>query len=328
MGIFKIDTNRLHWITGEADDPQDLCLHGHVRVKIGDRVLEDEGTVSAAALYLLKTLTEDKIAARFDIQMIPCCGHTMFANDDLTEVTISGCDNGTDWSTVHDGDYVRLILPDGFEVVIPLEDYRVEVFRFADKVEAYYRSCLPKILPEDGFELDGYVAYWKEFYRRRGRQTVYGAVIRKGQAWYTDMQRVFRALGCRQKEFNWLLTDCICYPQNPQTAALFQSDYCWLSGEELTELVEGENFQWIWASLSGFDKSVQLSDVLKYDLPQAEDYNGFWSLPLRMQHPLAKVEIAAIDSSMTMIFSEDEELVQQFREWFFESEDVCYLFSR
>ena len=322
MGIFKIDTDQICWIAGEADDPQDLCLHGHARVQIGDRILEDEGTVSATALYLLKTLTEDKIMAEFDIQMIPCCGHTLIANDDLTEAAISGCPNGTDWSAVHDVDHVRLILPDGYEAAVSLEDYRAEVFRFADKVEAYYRSCSPKILPEDGFDRNGYIAFWKEFYRRRGRQAVYGAVCRKGEAWYTDMQRVFQALGGRQREFNWLLTDCICYPQNPQTAALLQSDWCWLSGEELTELVEGENFQWIWAVLSGFDKSASFSDVLKYELPQAEDYNGFWSLPLRMQHSLAKVEIAAIDSSMTMIFSEDEELVRRFREGFPESEDM------
>ena len=57
MGIFKIDVNGFRWINGPEDDPQDLCLHGHVTVRIGDTVLEDDGTVSATALYLLKTLT-------------------------------------------------------------------------------------------------------------------------------------------------------------------------------------------------------------------------------------------------------------------------------
>lgn len=61
MGIFKIKADKFEWIGGAADDPQDLCLHGHVTVQFGDTTLEDTGTVSATALYLLKTLTEDII---------------------------------------------------------------------------------------------------------------------------------------------------------------------------------------------------------------------------------------------------------------------------
>ena len=86
MGVFKIKADKFEWIGGAADDPQDRCLHGHVTVQFGDTVLEDLGTVSATALYLLKTLSEDKIMAPYDIQMIPCCGHFLIANNELTEV--------------------------------------------------------------------------------------------------------------------------------------------------------------------------------------------------------------------------------------------------
>ena len=88
MGVFRIKADNFEWIGGAADDPQDLCLHGHVTVQFGDTVLEDTGTVSATALYLLKTLTNDKLMAEYDIQMIPCFGHTLIANDDLTEVCL------------------------------------------------------------------------------------------------------------------------------------------------------------------------------------------------------------------------------------------------
>ena len=54
MGIFKIKADKFEWIGGAADDPQDLCLHGLVSVQFGDTTLEDTGTVSATALYLLK----------------------------------------------------------------------------------------------------------------------------------------------------------------------------------------------------------------------------------------------------------------------------------
>lgn len=166
MGVFKISADEFQWITGDLDDPQDLCLHGHVTVRMGDTVLEDYGTVSATALYLLKTLTEDKVMSRHDIQMIPCCGHFLIANRELTEVAISGCDTGTDWSTIHEGDCVRLILPSGQEEVAALQEYRDEVLRFADAVERFYNSCTPKELPEDEFHRNGYITFWNEWHRR------------------------------------------------------------------------------------------------------------------------------------------------------------------
>ena len=153
MENFQIDATKFYWINEKADDPDDLCLHGHVVVFIGDRHLEDDCTVSATALYLLKSLTEDHIAGE-DIQLLPCCGHFYIPDQRLENVVISGC--------------VVLTLEDGTAVTVPLEEYRQEVFRFADRVEGYYRQCAPKQLPEDGFTRDGYTAFWNEWHRRRG----------------------------------------------------------------------------------------------------------------------------------------------------------------
>ena len=166
MGVFKIRADQFEWINGSKDDPQDLCLHGRVTVQFGDTILEDHGTVSATALYLLKTLTEDKLMQPYDIQMIPCCGYFLIANSDLTEVQISGCDTGTDWSTVHEGDSVRFILPTGQEEVVSRREYQYEVLDFAKSVKRYYDACTPKEIPEDEFDRNGYIAFWKEWHRR------------------------------------------------------------------------------------------------------------------------------------------------------------------
>lgn len=166
MGVFKIEADNFSWITGTTDDPDDRCLHGDVTVQIGKTLMEYAGTVSATALYLLKTLTEDKIMAPHDIQMVPCCGHFLIANQDLSEVMISGCDNGLDWSTCHENGGVRLILPSGMEEWISMADYRAEVLRFADRVEAYYRACQPKNIPDDEFDRNGYTAFWNEWHWR------------------------------------------------------------------------------------------------------------------------------------------------------------------
>lgn len=171
MGTFLIDVDKFAWICGPEDDPEDLCLHGHVTVQIGKTTMEYDGTVSATALYLLKTLTEDKVMSEYNIQMVPCCGHFLIANKDLSQVTISGCDNGLDWSVVHESDGVRLILPSGYEEWVSLSDYQAEVIRFVDKVEGYYKSCRPKKIPDDEFARNGYTAFWNEWRWRYAKAT-------------------------------------------------------------------------------------------------------------------------------------------------------------
>lgn len=101
-----------------------------------------------------------------DIQMVPCCGHFMIANPDLSQVTIIGCDNGLDWSTEHEDDGVRITLPTGESQWVDLPSYRQQVLHFAEKVEGYYRSCQPKKIPEDEFDRNGYLAFWNEWRRR------------------------------------------------------------------------------------------------------------------------------------------------------------------
>ena len=91
MTQFSIKADRYWWIDGSQDDPTDRCLHGHVIAQIGDKLIEEDCCVSATALYLLKTLTEDHIWGE-DNQMLPCCGFFLIPNEDLTNVVISGWD--------------------------------------------------------------------------------------------------------------------------------------------------------------------------------------------------------------------------------------------
>lgn len=166
MAKSLIDTTELYWIDGSLDDPEDLCLHGHAIAYIGEERLEYDCTVSATALYLLKTLTEDHIIHE-DNQMLPCCGHFYIPDTKLENVKIIGCDHGIDWTVRHRGKDVVLISENGTKETIPLVEYRQEVFRFVDKIEEYYKSCLPKTMPEDSFSRDGYIAFWNEWHRRR-----------------------------------------------------------------------------------------------------------------------------------------------------------------
>ena len=164
---FRIDAEKLYWIKDDgADDPDDLCLHGHVVAKIGEEILEYDATVSAAGLYLLRTLTENHII-HDDQAMLPCCGHSMYANDDLSSVDIGGCPNGLDWSVTHEDGRIKLVTEAGKEVSIDSDEYKKEVYMFTDKIESFYNDCIPKNTPSEEFERNGYTAFWNEWRRRR-----------------------------------------------------------------------------------------------------------------------------------------------------------------
>lgn len=151
---------------------------------------------------------------------------------------------------------------------------------------------------------------------------VYGAIIEKSEEYYTYLDRIFYAINNEQLNYNWLITDCVCYPSDSRTATLFEKEYCWLTGEELTKIIEQEPFQWIWSVLSGFSKDISLTDVLKYPLPYANGYTGFWENPLTMQNPLASVEIVPWDGLLTLIFSNKKLIVDNFIDKLPLSEDL------
>ena len=153
--------------------------------------------------------------------------------------------------------------------------------------------------------------------------TVYGAILEKGESWYTYMGKIFRAIGDAQKNYNWLISDADCFPMTPEFSDPLARESCWLTGEALTAMVEREDFQWIWAVLSGFPKEVPLERVLEHPLPYADGYEGFWKNPLTLQHPLAEVELVPWDSSATLVLSTRKELVEDYRRFSPLSEDLA-----
>lgn len=150
----------------------------------------------------------------------------------------------------------------------------------------------------------------------------FGAIIRKGEKYYTFLPKLFRVLENAQLDYNWLITDCDCNVENEIFETCISQGYCWISGARLTEIVNEHPIQWIWAVFSGFHKEVSLEEVLKEALPCADDNDGIWENPVKMNHSLAKIEIIAFDSTMTLIISKDRELIDRVRAGFTHSEDL------
>lgn len=159
---------------------------------------------------------------------------------------------------------------------------------------------------------------------------VYGAIDQNNRPIYTYISQVFAAIHGEQKNYNWLITDSECYPKSENLQKLLYTrqffihnedgtflhyerpEYNFLSGEELTAVIQEEDFQWIWGVFSGFDKDIPLDEILTYPLPEADGYGGFWKNPLSLQHPLATVEIVPWDSALTLFLSTRKDLVDRF----------------
>lgn len=151
---------------------------------------------------------------------------------------------------------------------------------------------------------------------------VYGAISRNDEKYYTYLKKVFDAIDNRQNDYNWLITNCECYPHNREIDDLFHnSEYCWISGEELTKIILEDDFQWIWGILSGFDKSIDLSEVLKYNISE-ENFDEYFKTPLALQHPLSCIEIVPFDSTFMMILSKDKEIITNFRKVYLDSKNL------
>lgn len=167
MDQFSVEILSLYWIRNEADDPEDLCLHGDVAVVIGGERMQDSAAVSAGSLMLLRTITEDH-GCDEEPQMMPCCGHAMYASEDGQRVQIISCGHGLNWAVRHKGDRVRLETKAGTVACIPKAEYRAAAFAFADWIWAHYMACTPKRLPKDRHDREGYLAFWREWHRWRG----------------------------------------------------------------------------------------------------------------------------------------------------------------
>ena len=149
----------------------------------------------------------------------------------------------------------------------------------------------------------------------------FGVIDKRSRQYYTYLKDIFSSFKNRQKEYNWLLTDCEIIAHSDALEKLNTGDYHFLSGDELTALIEKDDSQWVWGVLSGFDKNIPLDKIIQHPLPKA-NCSGFWKNPVLPQHPLSSVEIVPFDSSLVLLISTQREFVDAFRKAFPKCEDL------
>lgn len=164
---FDLKILDLYWIDKDINNKADLCAHGRVFVKIGDEVVSDKNSLdislSTAALYLMRTIKNDYKKGDYPSQLLPCCGNFMVADPKTSSVSIYGCPNGIDWAITHVGDKVKHVSEGGQEALVDKDVYKKIVLDFADQVEDFYKKSLPRTMPKNNLDKEGYLMFWEEW---------------------------------------------------------------------------------------------------------------------------------------------------------------------
>ena len=166
---FELRILDLFWLKG-LDDCEDLCLHGHVFVQIGEEVVDDgaksDWTLSVSAYRMLRTIYENHDANDLKTELlITCCGHSMLVDGKTEQLIIFDCPHGINWSVIHEGGNVCLTTKANTQATIPCATYRDIIFAFADQIERFYQSCAPKTFYdiEDEKAFQKFWTNWKKW---------------------------------------------------------------------------------------------------------------------------------------------------------------------
>ena len=142
-------------------------------------------------------------------------------------------------------------------------------------------------------------------------------ISRKNYKFYTMMREILLDLELADKDYWWFINDVEAYPEKAEFEALLDSDYILLKTSDLMEMLNEDDFQWIWGIFSAIPTKYSREEILQYDFPYVQffdegQYNPYCDEP-RIQHPLAEFEIYAVDSSEMFIVTDNEELIQRFK---------------
>lgn len=161
----------MHWL---HDRPTDQCAHGEVELTIDSTVFvareTSDVTVSAAGLFLLRTLSHDHTAVHpvtDGSQLFPHCGFSVFAVDGPFEVLVMGCGEGVDLDVVHASGAVTVRTKEGLEATVTTNEWRDAVLRFVAAVEAFYDASPTRQPFGESPDDEGWAAFWQEWHSRK-----------------------------------------------------------------------------------------------------------------------------------------------------------------
>jgi len=136
-----------------------------------------------------------------------------------------------------------------------------------------------------------------------------GAILEKGVEQYTNLNLFLPIIREEIFSYNWLLTDI---DSNYYSDNTIENNYDFLSGEEFIELIEKNDFRFVWGVFSAFPKEVALEKILSKGIPSADGYTGFWENPINLQNSSAIIEMVLWDGELALIISHKDEIIDDF----------------
>ena len=98
--------------------------------------------------------------------------------------------------------------------------------------------------------------------------------------YYTCLKQILYDLELADKQYLWLISDFEACPRKEKYQELvYNNEYLLMNTNELVNMLEDEDFQWIWAGFSAIPITYSEEDILQFDLP------CFWSVEEGMYNP-------------------------------------------
>ena len=170
--MLKLEALDLQWLREVEDHSDDQCAHGRMLLEIDGATLvrPEDGllTLSAAGLFLLRTLTDDHTVSSRIAEanlLLPCCGFFLVAGTGRFPVVIHGCPNGVDLEVTHAGGRVTVRSAEVLKSV-PEAAWRSAVVSFAATIRDFYAASAPKNAAFDQSDREGWAAFWREWDER------------------------------------------------------------------------------------------------------------------------------------------------------------------
>lgn len=155
------------------------------------------------------------------------------------------------------------------------------------------------------------------------RKVLKRLVSETDEKYYTYMLKILNSIGGKSLDVNWLITNIEAYPQENGEFKNIEpeSGYIFISNSDLIDMLEKNNFQWIWGCFSAFPINISLEEILKYELPyNMNNYEIHKEKPI-IQHPLAIIEINAEDACSVSITATDDKYIDLFKTAYTKSKD-------
>ncbi|GAA0876292.1 hypothetical protein GCM10009118_27020 [Wandonia haliotis] len=133
---------------------------------------------------------------------------------------------------------------------------------------------------------------------------------------HTDMGEIIKPIKEELKSLNWILTNqeytLLDYKEKGVVEKLdHESEIIHFDGQELLEILESRQIQFIWGVFCATKKRILKLD--QDQIPYADMNSEIWTSPDKFLLPDSEIEIICFDSSYTIIKFKDKELEERWR---------------